>query len=153
MTETDILAIVAIVMSAASLGWQAVSWLRSGAVIQLQLGCYNDTATVTVYNAGRAAATITGVSCWGHSPISSLISRNPSPESDPIPFRVPAGGHAKWYFEAVDVYPMYPIYKDRAPLKSKLLCSVRVGINKSVGTQMDVYANPPGARKRRRSDI
>ena len=105
MSETNILAIVAIVMSAASLVWQAVSWLRSGPVIRASFdGSDDGTLTVRAYNSGREAATITSVTVIDNNspipiPVWSEHRLEPLPGSDPIPFRLPAGGHAQWHYK------------------------------------------------------
>jgi hypothetical protein len=108
MSETNVLAIVAIVMSAVSLAWQATSWLLSGAVIRAWVKTDGDRVTVTAYNSGRAAATITSVSASMDMPASFMqVDRARLPESDPIPYRIVEGGHAAWHFKIVDLSFLY----------------------------------------------
>jgi len=142
MSETNVLAIAAIAMSAVSLAWQASSWLLSGPVIRALITLSHDRVIVTVYNSGRAAATITAVSVR----IDQLgveggvkIASTPLPESDPVPFRIPEGGHASWQYEVSS----WAFRRTNKPsrsyryLKVHFYANVTVGLNKQVSADLE----------------
>lgn len=97
-----ILSSLALVLSLASLGWQAWTWLRSGPVLRVEVsniitdagstsaygaGTPEHYVQVTVVNRGRAAATI---NTWGiETPGGkNLFVTQPLPFSDRLPARV-----------------------------------------------------------------
>jgi hypothetical protein len=134
MSETNILAIVAIVLSTASLAWQAASWLLSGPVIKVLITLDSSGVTVTAYNSGRAPATITAVevASGGQAPV--FVGRTPEPESDPIPFRLPEGGHASWRYSFPDgtTYRGNRRRSGRSGFNASFVAHVTVGLNKQV---------------------
>lgn len=100
---------VAILLSAMSLGWQALSWWWDGARIAGWLAIEdtsslgNVVVVVHVINTGRSATTVTDI----YSPVirkgaigsSDAVRR--LAESDPVPCRIEAGGHATWRYPIV----------------------------------------------------
>lgn len=101
-TTAVILSVLALVLSLASLGWQAWTWLRSGPVLLVEVsniitdagstsaygaGTPEHYVQVTVVNRGRAAATI---NTWGiETPGGkNIFVVQPLPFSDRLPARV-----------------------------------------------------------------
>jgi hypothetical protein len=92
-----------------SLGWQALSWWWGGAriagwlTIEDTSSLGNVVVVVHVINIGRSAATVTEI----YSPVirkgavgnSNAVRR--LTESDPVPCRIEAGGHATWRYPIV----------------------------------------------------
>jgi hypothetical protein len=109
MAGANVLSVVAIIISAISLGWQALSWWWDGARIAGWLGIEdtsslgNAVVVVHAINTGRSAATITDmrspITRKGAAGSSNAIRR--LAESDPMPCRIEAGGHATWRYPIV----------------------------------------------------
>lgn len=105
-TTAVVLATSALVLSLASLGWQAWTWLHSGPVIRVHT---SNTITpgygaghyveVKAINHGRAAATITN---WGIavSDRENLFVTQRLPMSDDLPARVEPHASVSMYVEA-----------------------------------------------------
>ncbi|MBQ1060061.1 hypothetical protein [Micromonospora sp. C41] len=104
------LALAAIVMSGTSLGWQAITWRRSGVVVKVSVtqavAAFPTGAevltTVTATNAGRASTTVTG---WGlRLPGgTSVVMPNPLPISHPLPRRLDGHDEGSWYIKTEDL--------------------------------------------------
>lgn len=106
MLTATILSVVAIALSAMSLGWQAVSWRLEGARIAGWLSIEepssigNAMVIVHAINTGRSAATVTNV----RSPVTrkgdvgSPKDVRRLEDSDPVPCRIEPGGHAIWKY-------------------------------------------------------
>jgi hypothetical protein len=76
---------------------------------------------VTAYNSGREAATITSVFVRDTTSYRSRpVFLEPLPGSDPIPFRLQAGGHAQWHYEA------------SVPKSNEDRVTVKVGLKKRI---------------------
>ena len=107
---------MAIILSAASLTWQALSWLWSGPKIRIEVRADQDVVTVTAYNSGRSAAAISSVRAWKDDKDEAAqdirIDTTPLAQSDPIPHLVVAGGHGTWKFKALR-WSGDPWYKDK----------------------------------------
>jgi hypothetical protein len=109
MSGANVLSAIAILLSAISLGWQALSWWWEGARIAGWLAIEdtsslgNAVVVVHVINTGRSAATVTDmrspVTRKGAVGSSNAIRR--LAESDPVPCRIEAGGHATWRYPIV----------------------------------------------------
>ena len=109
MSGATLLPVVAIVLSVMSLGWQAFTWFREGARITGWLAIEDTSsigkAVVVVHaiNTGRSAAVVTDI----RSPVTrkgavgSSNSVRRLAESDPVPCRIEAGGHATWRYPIV----------------------------------------------------
>jgi hypothetical protein len=143
--EANVLAIVAIVMSAASLAWQAASWLWSGAVIRAWFVTDSDRLIVTAYNSGRVAATITAITVRTDLGPEVTIDSTPLADSDPIPFRIAEGSHGSWQFKVThNAYKRAIISRYRGAssegggkyFKHHVYAKVTVGRNRPV------YADP-----------
>jgi hypothetical protein len=132
MSDANLLALVAIGLSAASLIWQAVTWVRSGAVIQVWMIPGENELTVIAYNSGRSAATITAVSATAWNPI--VVGSDLIPGSDPIPFRITEGGHGSWRFEVV---PPNGTWAQLTPSEIFFFAHVTVGRSKVVHATYD----------------
>ncbi len=97
---------LALVLSAASLSWQAWTWFYSGPVLRVQsTSVFTDAArpgvpdeyiVIEVINRGRAAATIRS---WGIEDPSgaSLTVKTPLPFSDELPARLESHASASFY--------------------------------------------------------
>ena len=132
MSGSNLLAVVAIALSAASLIWQAVTWVRSGAVIQVWVIPEEDELTVIAYNSGRSAATITAVSATAWKPIE--VESDLVPGSDPIPFHITQGGHGSWRFKVV---PPNGGWGSLTPREIFFFANVTVGRSKVVNATYD----------------
>lgn len=107
MSTSNILAIVAIVMSGASLSWQALTWVRSGPVVIVTATMADETdivPQVTAVNSGRAAVTVMSLQFvtmlsdlrwWGSYVVGSDI-RQFQPDSVGLPYRLESGASASW---------------------------------------------------------
>jgi hypothetical protein len=106
-----ILAIIGIVLSVASLGWQAWTWSRSGPHVVVtaantwpvyagQLGAWH--VSVTATNNGRAPITIDG---WGFElpDKSDFIEMRPPAWATTLPYRLEPHSHASWMMEVDDL--------------------------------------------------
>lgn len=107
VVTATVLAIIAIVLSGASLIWQMVTWSRSGAVVGVTVAQSFPTygadigdphVTVTAANQGRSAVT---VQSWGLRLADgrSLAILDYAPWSATTPYRLEAGDSASWYVE------------------------------------------------------
>lgn len=112
MTAT-VLSICALVVGLTSLGWQVVSWLRTGPVIKVRRhyviaviagavapGQY---LAVAATNRGRAPATITS---WGlllPGDVTTASQSAPLPGVEPLPHRLDPYAEASWYLGAEEV--------------------------------------------------
>jgi len=106
MSTATLLSVVAIALSALSLGWQAVSWRLGGGRITGWLSIEEPPsigdAMVVVHaiNTGRSATTVTDV----RSPVTRKGDVGSSndvrrlEDSDPVPCRIEPGGHAIWKY-------------------------------------------------------
>lgn len=101
MSESNILAIVAIVMSVASLAWQAATWLWSGAAVEAWITLSHDRVTVVAYNSGRTATTITRIHCWSNEYGDVRVDGTPLPESDLLPYHIAGGGNGSWHYKLI----------------------------------------------------
>jgi hypothetical protein len=101
----DILSIMAIVVSCASLGWQVVSWRQSGAVVTVTartaMPTYGDRVgdphvQVTAANKGRSPVTVKN---WGLKLPDDrhMAIMDHAPWSAPLPHRLEPGADASWY--------------------------------------------------------
>lgn len=101
----DILSVTAIVLSASALGWQVITWRRSGAVVSVTTGTaartYGDRVgdphvDITASNKGRSAVT---VSSWGlkHPDGRKMAIFQHAPWSASTPHRLGPGESASWY--------------------------------------------------------
>ncbi len=99
MSESSILATIAIVMSGISLSWQAVTWVRSGPVVTVA-GDWDSSGNpgFTVRNRGRAPVTVNE---WGlrHGQIRIRLPEGLVRESPPLPHRLDQGASATWRIE------------------------------------------------------
>ncbi|MGA5472537.1 hypothetical protein ACPCUK_27660 [Streptomyces arboris] len=101
-----VIALVALVVSLISLGWQIITWLRSGPVIKVKghssIAVVDGNAgevhlSVTAVNRGRAPATVTG---WGlRLPNgSSVVPQSAQlPGTNPLPHRLEPHAEASWH--------------------------------------------------------
>ncbi|MFI2358157.1 hypothetical protein OG582_11925 [Streptomyces anulatus] len=101
-----VISVIALVISLVSLGWQVITWLRSGPVIKVKghaaIPVVNENPgelhlSVTAVNRGRAPATITG---WGlRLPNgSSVVPRSAElPGVNPLPHRLESHAESSWY--------------------------------------------------------
>ncbi|MCX4908049.1 hypothetical protein [Streptomyces sp. NBC_00878] len=101
-----VISICALTVSAVSLGWQVVSWLRTGPVIKVKghsampyvggvVGDHH--LSVTAVNEGRAAATITG---WGlllPNSMTIVVQSARLPGVHDLPHRLESHAEASWY--------------------------------------------------------
>ncbi|GAA2845478.1 hypothetical protein Acy02nite_46920 [Actinoplanes cyaneus] len=106
MKTAEVLSIIAIGMSTVSLGWQIVSWRRSGALIRATVNqalvghegiwCTN----VTARNLGRMAVSVTN---WGYQlpgrKAGNIFMTRPLPISPTLPHRLEAGAEVSFYME------------------------------------------------------
>jgi hypothetical protein len=104
MSETDILAIIAIFLSAVSIIWQAVNWQRSGPVIKAwaETELLDDAIVINAYNSGRSAGTITNIEVFSVKPNGIHGSTRWLQLTDKrgkLPFLIEAGGHGSWWFD------------------------------------------------------
>lgn len=106
MTAALIVSIIALVLSVASLGWQAWSWRRTGPVVTVETAwAYAvgpqmfEMLTITARNRGRSPVQVTNYSFTTPHGMQFVVP-------DPIPFSTPLkqpleGGHeATYYFDA-----------------------------------------------------
>ncbi|MGI5214962.1 hypothetical protein [Plantactinospora sp. CA-290183] len=110
MAVPVVLSIIAIVMSAASLLWQVVSWRRSGPVVTVtvaqSLAAFPTGAewftSVTARNTGRAPITVTG---WGFQTPDggSVVQLRPVAWASPVPYRLEPGSEGSWLMATDDV--------------------------------------------------
>jgi hypothetical protein len=106
MSADTLLSVIAIVLSALSLGWQALSWQWDGARIAGWLSIEEPSSTgdvlvvAHVINSGRSAATVTTVRSpvLSKGEVGSPTEARRLPGSDPVPFRIEEGGHAAWKY-------------------------------------------------------
>ncbi len=106
MSADTLLSLIAIVLSALSLGWQALSWQWDGARIAGWLSIEEPSSTgdvlvvAHVINSGRSAATVTTVRSpvLSKGEVGSPTEVRRLPDSDPVPFRIEEGGHAAWKY-------------------------------------------------------
>jgi hypothetical protein len=106
MSIDTLLSVIAIVLSALSLAWQALSWQWDGAriagwlTIEEPSGPGDVLVVAHAINSGRSAATVTSV----HAPVlrkgevGSAADIRRLPDSAPVPCRIDAGGHAAWKY-------------------------------------------------------
>jgi hypothetical protein len=106
MPESNILAIIAIVISAMALGWQAVSWHRSGPMVTVVASSCSGLLTVHAINSGRGPVTImrlevgrptgwwTVITCFRHG-------------SDQLPFRLEPGASGVWVKDGTETLEQY----------------------------------------------
>lgn len=106
MKTAEMLSIIAIVMSTVSLGWQIISWRRTGALVRVTVHqaltvddgvwCTN----VTARNSGRTAVSVTN---WGYQlpgrKAGNIFATRPLPISPALPHRLEAGAEASFYME------------------------------------------------------
>jgi hypothetical protein len=105
------LSIIAIVMSAASLGWQVITWQKGGPVVDVTVSTsmptYGDRVgdphvTVTAMNTGRSPVTVNG---WGlRCPDGqNMVMINNLAWSTPLPHRLEPAADGKWHIVTEDV--------------------------------------------------
>ncbi|MEU4237930.1 hypothetical protein [Actinoplanes sp. NPDC026619] len=101
MKVSEILSVVAIVMSTITLTWQIVSWRRTGAVVKVVAkqgfvpGLNGTFVVIEASNSGRTAVTVTGYGL--RSPDgNNLIQLDRVQLSAEIPHRLEAGAEASW---------------------------------------------------------
>lgn len=106
-----VLSIVALIVGAASLMWQVISWKRSGPVVGVTAtqslpifdhGPLDWYVAVTAQNSGRAPVTVTG---WGlrfPDGQTFVMVRN-LPWSAPLPHRLDAGAEGSWMIPTDEV--------------------------------------------------
>jgi len=103
-----VVAILALVLSVLSIGWQAWTWKNSGPVVKVRVfNAVTDAATgeaenylaVEAVNTGRAAATVTG---WGiRLPDGGSIHKlHPLPISSTLPHRLEPQDKATFFIES-----------------------------------------------------
>jgi hypothetical protein len=90
MSEPNVLSIIAIGMSGASLFWQALTWTRSGPVVRLHAFLVNSDLTITASNSGRAPVTIVDIG-YARSARARPQPLKFSKKSEKLPFRLEAG--------------------------------------------------------------
>ncbi|SRR5712691_1853000 len=106
MSIDTLLSLIAIVLGALSLGWQALSWQWDGARIAGWLSIEEPSSTGDVLvvahaiNSGRSAATVTTVRApvLRKGEVGSANEIRRLPGSDPVPCRIDAAGHAAWKY-------------------------------------------------------
>ncbi len=92
MTQPLIVSIIALVLSLASLSWQAYSWFRTGPVVKVKTGWAVGVGGIggrwvhiTVRNSGRSPVQVTG--CSFDTPTKmSLIAPIQLPGATPLPY-------------------------------------------------------------------
>jgi hypothetical protein len=110
------IALGALLVALSSLGWQAWTWRRSGAIVRVtanqSLPMYSTPAgqqpgdwqvDVTATNKGRGPATVVG---WGFRAPgnNNIVMTEPLPWSSPLPFTLEAGGATgSWYISTDEV--------------------------------------------------
>jgi hypothetical protein len=106
-----ILGIIGAVTGVAALGWQVITWRRSGAVISVTafqaFPTYADRmgeahVNVSARNSGRSPVTVNG---WGlRLPDGrAMVVANPAPWSSALPHRLEPGADGSWYVPTVEV--------------------------------------------------
>ena len=108
----EVLSLVAIVLSGASLAWQIITWQRTGAVVQVlsyrvfDKGREGSSRTsyrlVVARNVGRSPMTVNWVGAetkFGRS----VDAQTDHPDASPIPHRLEPGSDARWYLSDVKV--------------------------------------------------
>lgn len=109
---TTAVAVMALLLSLASLLWQAYTWRAAGAVVRVVVkGAVIGTeppilaSSVGVTNRGRAAVQVTGVVFEEavRRPSQQLVIFRPLPWSKPLPFDLPAQSSATWLYRATEV--------------------------------------------------
>ncbi len=106
-----VISIVALVVSAASLTWQVVSWKRSGPVVRVTAnqslpifdhGPGDAHVAVTARNSGRAPVTVTG---WGlrFPDGQTFVVMHELPWSTPLHHRLDAGAEGSWMVSTQEV--------------------------------------------------
>jgi hypothetical protein len=107
-----VISICALVVSLVSLGWQVVSWLRTGPVIKVKAhsampvvqGVMGDHHTaVTVENRGRGPATVTSWGFVGPNDRSLVTESARLPGVEPLPHRLESHTEASWYIRYDDL--------------------------------------------------
>ncbi|MGH3220238.1 MAG: hypothetical protein ACRDPY_16300 [Streptosporangiaceae bacterium] len=102
---SDILSITAIVISSAALGWQVLTWRRSGAVVSVTatqaIPTFGDNlgdphVNVTASNKGRSPVTITSLG-FKLRDDRHLAVMKWTPWSASLPHRLEPGAAASWY--------------------------------------------------------
>jgi hypothetical protein len=87
-----VLAVVAVLISCLSLGWQVVSFVRGGRRVAVEIRQLFDTQVI-VRNTGRLAATITTVYVDMQRTIDTIVLRLDGPE---LPCQLDQGDKAEW---------------------------------------------------------
>ena len=101
MKVSEILSVVAIVMSSITLTWQIVSWRRTGAVVKVTAklgfvpGLDGMFVVIEASNSGRTAVTVTGYGLR-HPNNHDLIQLDRVPLSAELPHRLEPGAEASW---------------------------------------------------------
>jgi hypothetical protein len=141
MSTATILSVIAIVLSALSLGWQALSWRWDGARLAGWLSIEDASpigdALVVVHaiNTGRSAATVTAVRApvMRRGDVGSSSQERRLADSDPLPCRIEAGGHAAW---------KYPILTGLTPSESRTFRYADLRVVVTVNDRKNVTLKP-----------
>jgi hypothetical protein len=105
-----IVSIIALVLSVASLSWQAYSWSRAGPIVTLRTGWAYGVGgldgekwiVITAHNSGRGSVQITG---WALDTPNgqTIVAVTPGPHSTPLSRPLDGGSEAQWFMAAAAV--------------------------------------------------